>query len=261
MSAEQDGVRCVRDGALARITLCRPQSRNAQTPGTWAALRRIGAELDPSVRVVIVEGEGESFSSGLDRALFTPEGRDGTSLLSIAGGDPAAARAFIDDAQQAFAWLHERDVITIAAVRGHAIGAGFQLALACDLILASSTASFAMREIAYGIVPDLGGTHPLVRRIGADRALALCATGRAVEAGEAMAIGLVTEIVDDDVLDAQVDTLAAALLVAPEPAMRALPGLLRGAADRTPAQQRIAEQDAQLQVFAAMRDSLRKADH
>lgn len=256
MSADHHGVRCDTVGSIARITLCRPETRNSQTPDTWAALRGIGAKLDPGVRVVVVTGEGESFSSGLDRALFTPEGRDGTSLLSIATGDPAAARAFIEDAQQAFAWLHEREAVSIAAVRGHAIGAGFQLALACDLIIASSTASFAMREIAYGIVPDLGGTHPLVRRIGVDRALELCITGRAVDAEEAFATGLVTQAVEDGMLETRVDLLAAAILEASEPATRELPGLLRGAAERTAAQQRLAEQDAQLRVFAAMRDSM-----
>lgn len=257
MSPANDGVRFEVDGPVGRITLCRPEARNAQTPETWRALARMGGELPPEVRIVVVTGEGASFSSGLDRALFTPEGLDGTSLLGIAGGSPEDARAFIAEAQSAFAWLAERDVLSIAAVRGHAIGAGFQLALACDLVVAGESASFAMREIAYGIVPDLGGTHPLVRRVGVARAIELCASGRPVDAVEAQRLGLVEAVVADEALAAHVSGLVDALLSSSEPAIRALLPLLRGAPERTLAEQRSAEQDAQLSVFSAMREGRR----
>lgn len=251
------GVRLEIDGAVARITLCRPAALNAQTPATWEALARMGDALPDAVRVIVVTGEGAAFSSGLDRAVFTPEGRDGISLLGIATGPTEAARAFIAQAQAAFSWLTEREVLSIAAVRGHAIGAGFQLALACDVIIADQTASFAMREIAYGIVPDLGGTHPLVRRVGAGRALALCTTGRAVPAAEAQIIGLVDEVVDDGALEHTVTSLAQAVIAGPEPASRALIGLIRGAGERTLSEQRLAEQDAQVRVFTAIREESR----
>ena len=253
MTADADGVRMTVDGASARITLCAPETRNAQSPATWRAMARMGKELPAEVRVIVIEGEGPSFSSGLDRALFTPDGRDGVSLLGIATGPDEAARRFIAEAQSAFAWLPERDVLSIASVRGHAVGAGFQLALACDVIVASDTAAFAMREIAYGIVPDLGGTHPLVRRVGVARALDLCTTGRSVPAQEAAAMGLVEHVVPDDLLGERTGALVEAFLAAPEPASRELLALLRGAPGRTLAEQRLAEQDAQLRIFATMR--------
>jgi enoyl-CoA hydratase/carnithine racemase len=237
-------------GEVARITLTDPETHNAQTPSVWDAIGAFGAALDPEVRVVVVTGEGPSFSSGLDRALFTPAGRDGVSLLAIA--QSTDARAFIKRAQQGFAWLADRDVLTVAAVRGHAIGAGFQLALACDLIVASETVSFAMREIVYGIVPDLGGTHPLVRRAGVHRALEMCITGRAITAGEALECGIANRVVPDQELEGSVEQLVGAVLAASPAATRELIGLIRGADERTLPEQRIAEQDAQLRVFASM---------
>lgn len=249
------------NGEIARITLNNPGALNAQTPQTWDAIASFGATLAPAVRVVVVSGEGASFSSGLDRALFTPAGLDGVSLLQVAGAGPETARAFIVKAQQAFAWLSERHVLTVAAVRGHAIGAGFQLALSCDVIIAGESASFAMREINYGIVPDLGGTHPLVRRVGTHRALEMCATGRAIPATEAQAIGLTNFVVPDVDLDAALDTWVSSVLAGSPTALRELTGLLRGASDRTAFEQRIAEQDAQLRVFANMNQQSTGGQH
>lgn len=253
MSDPAVGVVCAVEGAVARITLNRPKTHNSQTPATWEAFAELGRSLPNSVRVAVISGEGPSFSSGLDRALFTPEGLDGISLLKLAASDPSNAHAFISKAQEGFSWLSERDVMTIASVRGHAIGAGFQLALSCDVVIASETASFAMREIAYGIVPDLGGTHPLVRKVGAGRALELCATGRSVTADEAYALGIATTVVNDANLETAVEALVSQVLTAPEVTLRELVGLLRGAQDRTKHEQLHAERDAQLRVFASTR--------
>jgi len=109
------------NGLVATITLDRPETRNSQTPATWLALRVIGASLDPSVRVVVLRGRGETFSSGLDRRMLTPEGVDGESLLTLLEMPDGELADTIAGYQEGFTWLRRSDVITIAAVRGHAI--------------------------------------------------------------------------------------------------------------------------------------------
>lgn len=249
-------IRFERDHAhpeVLHIVLNRPEVRNAQTPAMWRALAAAGAELDPSIRIVVVRGDGPGFSAGLDRALFTPEGLDGQSLLSIAMSGPESARVFIAEAQAAFSWLSDCAAVTIAAVHGHAIGAGFQLALACDIVLVAESASFAMRETSLGIVPDLGGTWPLVHAIGRGPALELCATGRFMDAQEAVARGLALRSVPDDGLQEATASLVEALLAPAEGAVRELTGLIRSAERATRTEQRVLEQDAQLRRFEDLR--------
>ncbi len=123
-------------------------------------------------------------------------------------------------------------------MQGHAIGAGFQLALACDLRVVADDVQFAMRETSLGLVPDLTGTQPLVDLVGYARALEICATGRFVHAEEAERIGLANLVVPADELDAAVRDLAAALLAAPRDAVIETKALLRGAGSRTYDEQR-----------------------
>lgn len=187
---EDARVRCDIDGLVATITLTRPDRRNAQTPLTWAALRTIGLDLPGYVRVVVVRGEGASFSAGLDRALFTPQGLPGVpTFLDIAHTPAVEAERIVERFQEAFSWLGRPDIVSVAAVQGHAVGAGFQLALACDLRIAADDAEFTMAETSLGLVPDLGGTHALRALAGYSRALEICATGRQVAAAEAARIG------------------------------------------------------------------------
>ena len=126
---ERGGVRLEENGLVATITLNRPATKNSQTPSTWMALRAIGAALDPAVRVVVVQGEGDTFSSGLDRRMLSTENVEGeSSLLSLLDmPDPELAET-IAGYQEGFTWLRRNDLITIAAVQGAAVGAGFQLA-------------------------------------------------------------------------------------------------------------------------------------
>ncbi len=190
------------NGLVATITLDRPETKNSQTPSTWHALRIIGAELDPAVRVVVVRGAGDTFSSGLDRRMLSPEGIQGENavmqLLDMPDGEMAES---IATWQEGFTWLRRPERITIAAVHGAAVGAGFQLALACDLRVLTDTARFSMREPLLGLVPDLTGTKPLVELVGYSRALEICATTRWVGAEEARTIGLATAVVPAEELD------------------------------------------------------------
>ncbi|NEC31168.1 enoyl-CoA hydratase/isomerase family protein, partial [Streptomyces sp. SID8111] len=243
---DKDGVRLTVDDAIATVTLTNPAKRNAQSPALWRALTEAGRLLPGSVRVVVLRGEGKSFSAGLDRQMLSPEGIEGEpSFVDMARGDEAALDAIIAEYQEAFTWWRRSDLVSVAAVQGHAIGAGFQLALACDLRVVADDVQFAMRETSLGLVPDLTGTHPLVGLVGYARALEICATGRFVLAEEAVSTGLANLAVPGDELDAAVRDLAAALLAAPRDAVIETKALLRGALDRTYEEQRVAERAAQ----------------
>lgn len=253
-----DGVRLDVAGPVATVTLDRPDRRNAQTPRMWDALRGIGGALPPEVRIVVVRGAGSSFSAGLDLRLTQPAGVPGeVSFTDLADYDDAQIATHLYRAQAAFSWLQRADIISIAAVQGHAVGAGFQLALACDLRVVADDVQLCMLEARLGMVPDLGGSKPLVDLVGYSRALDICLTARRVGAAEALAIGLATSVVGRADLDAAVDSLVATLLTTPADAAAATKDLLRAAAARSLDGQRRAERLAQVQrlrvLFGAYR--------
>jgi len=246
------GLRLDVEGPIATVTLDRPAVRNAQTPAMWIALGEIGRTLPDEVRVVVVTGEGATFSAGLDRAMLDPANAGEGSVLGLLALSDEEASARIEEFQRGFTWLRDPRFVTIAKVRGHAIGAGFQLALACDLRVVADDAKLAMKESALGLVPDLTGTKPLVEHVGYARALEICATARVVPGEEAARIGLATACVPAAELDAAVADLAAALCaplagVVPETKM-----LLQGAADRDLDEQRRLEREAQVRRFRAV---------
>jgi enoyl-CoA hydratase/carnithine racemase len=259
---DRGGVRLTVSGSCATVTLDRPDVLNAQTPTTWRALRQVGERLAPDVRVVVVRGAGRSFSAGLDRRMFTPEGVPGEpGLGEIATAEPGRGDALIEEFQQGFAWLADPGRVSIAAVHGHAIGAGFQLALACDLRIAAEDAHFTMAETSLGLVPDLGGTLPLVRAVGYARAVDICLSGRRVPAAEALAMGLVNQVVPADELDAAVLAQVEAVSKPMVGAVRETLALLAAAAGETdPARQRAAERAAQLRRLAELRTAFSAAE-
>ena len=250
------GLRLEIEGQVATVTLDRPDVRNAQTPAMWLALGEIGRTLPDDVRVVVVTGEGETFSAGLDRAMLDPSTAGQESIVGLLSLSDAEASARIEEFQRGFTWLRDPRYVSIAKVRGHAIGAGFQLALSCDLRVVADDAKFSMKESALGLVPDLTGTKPLVEHVGYARALEICATARVVPAGEAVAIGLATAAVPAGELDSAVADLVAAL-VAPMPGVvRETKALLQGAADRDLDEQRRLEREAQVRRFRAVAAAL-----
>lgn len=239
------GVDVAVDGPIVTVTLARPEARNAQTPATWRALAAVGDALVPGVRVVVLRAEGKSFSAGLDRRMLT-EGLAGeASILDLANVDAAAFDAQIAIYQRAFTWWRESDAITIAAVAGHAIGAGFQLALGADLMIVGDDVALSMRETQLGLVPDLAGTWPLVEAVGYSRALEICVTGRWVGADEAVASGIAAAAVPRDELDDAVRGVVATILAAPAGAVTETKQLLRPASGRTRQEQCDAERLAQ----------------
>ncbi|MGI9155859.1 MAG: enoyl-CoA hydratase/isomerase family protein [Marmoricola sp.] len=241
------------DDAVATITLDKPDRRNAMTPTMWLVLTEIGAGLPDSVRAVVLKGAGECFSAGLDRAMLTPEGPPGErGFLELLGGSDQQVADEISRYQDGFVWLQRPDLLTIAQVHGYAIGAGFQLALACDLRVLADDAQFAMKEPALGLVPDLAGTKPLVDAVGYPRALEICATARFVGAAEAAAIGLATLVVRREELDGTVADLVAAVLANPAEAVRDTKELLQQASRRSLDDQRLAERTAQVGRMRAL---------
>lgn len=175
----------VRDN-VARITLNRPKALNALNgamKGDLAdAIRRVGA--DPEVRALLLTGAGRGFCAGGDIKEMDPD-----------SGPTATKRKLDHILSTVLVPLATLKKPTIAAVNGFAMGAGFNLALACDMILASDAAVFSQIFVRVGLVPDSGGLYFLTRVLGLNRAKELCFTGRDVAAAEAAQLGFVNRVV------------------------------------------------------------------
>ncbi len=202
-----------RDGHVGRLTLRRPDKLNAQTPAMWLHMAELGdhllGEAGAELRVVVVEGEGRSFSAGIDVTAFT------------GGAEPEASGGGIDGVdgimrlQRAFTWLEAAPFLTIAKVQGHALGGGMQLALACDVRIAADDCQMGLLETRWGLMPDLGGTVWLPRLVGPARALEMIVTAARLDAAELHALGIVNRVVPRAELDATVDELVASVVAQP----------------------------------------------
>lgn len=203
--------------------------------------------------MLVVRGEGPSFSAGLDRALFTPEGIDGIpGVLQLARMDHDEASAEIAGYQLGLGVFARPALVSLALVQGHAVGAGFQLSLACDVRIAASDALFSMAEVTLGLVPDLGGTKRLVELVGYSRAAEICLTGRRVDAAEAERIGLVSSVVAPDALAGAGERFVTRILEQRADAVSEIKALLLAAADRSQGEQERAEREAQHRQLRAL---------
>ena len=252
--APEAGFAAAISGQVVTITLNRPDRLNPQSPATWEALSALAAGLPGTVRIAVLRGAGRAFSAGLDRALFTSDtGRGGGGgILALAAGSAQAAGLRIGAWQRAFDWMSRPGLVSIAAVHGHAIGGGFQLALGADIRIVADDVQFCMAEPMLGIVPDLGGTKRLVDLVGYSRAAEICLTGRRVGAPEAVAIGLASRAVPLDGLDAAVEETVSALLGVDRDAATETKALLLAAARRSQAEQEAAEREAQYRRLRAL---------
>jgi enoyl-CoA hydratase/carnithine racemase len=174
------------------------------------------------------------------------------SVLALAGGHAQAAADQIAAWQRAYDWTSSPSVISIAAVQGHAIGGGFQLALGTDIRIVAEDAQFTMAEPTLGLVPDLGGTKRLVDLVGYSRAVEICLTGRRVGAEEAYDIGLASRVVPTDGLQAAVEQTVAAVLAVDREAAAETKALLLAASRRSQAEQEEAERNAQYRRLRAI---------
>lgn len=196
-------------GSRVAIALDRPDQRNSLDFATWDELDAVMADVEQrdDARVVTLTGHGSSFCAGVDFAAI------GASLEVERGSYPAFIRR----------WAHIVDRFervaqpTIVAINGPVIGAGLELALACDLRIASSTAVFAMPQMQMGIVPDVGGTSRLARATGEAFAKDLILTSRIVDAEEALRVGIVSRVVPQEQLPAELEAMASSVEALPWP--------------------------------------------
>ena len=205
----------------AWLTPNRPDKLNAFSDAMFRELRdaidRVeAAAADGRVRVLVIGGAGRGFCAGADLASIDPASLDGTDLGTVLERDynPLVLR------------LRELPVPTLAAVNGVAAGAGASLALACDIAIATRSASFVLAFARIGLVPDAGATFFLPQRIGKARALGLAMLGEKVDAATAAAWGLIWACVDDADFTATVESYAKRLAAAPTQALVATRALL-----------------------------------
>jgi enoyl-CoA hydratase/carnithine racemase len=209
-----------RDGAVGWLRLNRPDKLNSFTIQMWDEMRTLGTELvdDAELRALVVIGNGRAFSSGIDTTVFTSPAPGGASGLQSIKAEPRHEDETVDGilrAQDAYSWLETAVYPTIAAVRGYALGAGLQLALACDLRVFARGTQVGLLEHKYGILPDLGGTQRLPRVVGAAKAKELIWTAARIDADEALRIGLCERLVDDDALEKEAASLAGTIAAQP----------------------------------------------
>jgi len=174
-----------REGAIATVTLDRPEVLHALDAVMFDELERAFAALtaDASVRVILLTGSGErAFAAGAD-------------IRALAHTDSASGRAASERGQQVFLEIERCGKPVIACVNGVALGGGCELALACTFRIASDRAKLGLPELKLGLIPGYGGTQRLPRLIGRSAALRLMLTGAAVDAAEALRLGLVDEVV------------------------------------------------------------------
>jgi len=202
---EYQDILYTKEGGIAAITLNRPDKRNAFTPEMTDSLYRAidDAAKDDKVRVLTITGSGQSFCSGADVKAMAQR-------ASQSGGKSPEARNM-----PMGLLLHKFPKPVIAAVNGVAVGGGMDLALSCDIRIASDRARFAEVFIRRGLIPAMGGTYFLPRLVGIDRACLLIWTGDMVDAKEAERIGLVTMVVPHDELGSATREVAEKLAKGP----------------------------------------------
>jgi enoyl-CoA hydratase len=190
---------------VATITLNRPEVRNAVNVKVLEGLREAAEHIlaEPEIRVVIIAGAGDrAFCAGLDlKAAMS-----GENIMPT-----CAARSEFEALQmggQIYAKFEMLPVPVIAAINGYCLGVGMELALACDIRLASETAVFSLPEVNMGTIPDFGGTQRLTKIVGAGKAKELIFTGQRIDAAEALRIGLIEHVYSLDELMEEARKLA-----------------------------------------------------
>ncbi|MFL5034657.1 MAG: enoyl-CoA hydratase [Microvirga sp.] len=174
-------------GKVGLVTLNRPQALNALNSTLVRELNQAldGFEADPAIGCVCITGSDKAFAAGADIKEMQDKGYP---------------TAYLEDFITAWDRVGQRRKPLIAAVAGFALGGGCELAMMCDIIIASDTAKFGQPEITLGTIPGIGGTQRLTRAIGKSKAMDLCLTGRMMDAAEAERAGLVSRVVPADKL-------------------------------------------------------------
>jgi enoyl-CoA hydratase/carnithine racemase len=199
-----DRVTCKVDGGVADVRLNRPDKINALDPAMFEALVETGDALkkDPSVRAVVLSGEGRGFCAGLDFGSFQ-QMADSSKRTGVADLTKREGGIANRGQQAAYVWF-EMPAPVIAAVHGACLGGGFQIAMACDIRIVAPDVKMSVLEVRWGLSPDMTGTQLMPRVVGLDVAKELTFTGRMVEGEEAVRIGLATRVSDAPLDDALV---------------------------------------------------------
>ena len=188
------------NGSICTVKVNRPQVLNAINTKTLKELYEVFVDIndDEDIDVVVLTGEGKAFVAGADIA-------DMKDLNSL------SAKDFSRLAGKAFKEIEDSKKIVIAAVNGFALGGGCEIAMACDIRIASTKAVFGQPEVSLGVIPGFGGTQRLSRLVGMAKAKELIFTGRIIKADEAETLGLVNKVVEPEVLLEEVEKLAKAI--------------------------------------------------
>jgi enoyl-CoA hydratase/carnithine racemase len=189
----EESILLKKDGHIATITLNRPEKLNALD---WPAQRLFGQKLDEvsedsEIRVLIITGEGRAFCAGGD--VSAQKARIGMNIAEKRAGGKMLAKNPLK--------IRKMSIPVIAMVNGVAVGAGCNLALACDIIIASEKARFSQAFVKIGLVQDYGGSYLLSRLVGTKKACELVFTGDMIDAKEAFRIGMVNRVVPADELE------------------------------------------------------------
>ena len=223
MSAAPSAARALvsRDGAVAVVTINRPEARNALDAETFEAIGQAFAEAerDAQVRCAILIGAGDkAFAAGAD-------------IKAMAEADPTGADVLVGHAQRLADRLEASRLPVIAAVHGFALGGGLELALACDFIFAARGAKLGFPEVGLGVIPGMGGTQRLARRIGVPRARELIYRGALIDAEEAVRLGFVNAVLEPDALLPRARAVAAEIATRAPLAVAAAKQVLRRGVD------------------------------
>jgi 2-(1,2-epoxy-1,2-dihydrophenyl)acetyl-CoA isomerase len=225
---------------IARLTFNRPDKLNAFNAQMHEevrhALQRVASE---NSRVLVLTGAGRGFCAGQDLG----------DRAVAPGGEPVDLGDSIERYYKPLILtLHNLPLPVIAAVNGIAAGAGANIALACDIVIAARSASFVQSFAKLGLVPDSGGTWTLPRLVGSARALGLTLLGDKLTADQAAAWGMIWQCVEDAELPSSVDALAAGFAIAPTRGLAMTKAAIRGSGQHTLAQQLDIERDAQSEL-------------
>lgn len=194
--AEYRNILFEKEGHIAFITINRPEVRNALDPATWAEIRTAirYCRYDDEVRVVVISGAGgKAFASGAD--IRSLKERQALEVLRA-------------EAQETLNDIENLEKPVIAAIDGFALGGGCELAMACDIRIATDRSRLGQPEVGLGIIPGAGGTQRLQRLVGLGKAKELIFTGAIIDAGEAERIGLVNRVVPAEELRGAVREMA-----------------------------------------------------
>ncbi len=226
-----------RDSGVLTLTLNRPKRKNAVDAELWAALRDAFATAtdDPDTRVVVITGAGGAFCAGADLS-------DGVSVAH-----PLPRMRALNDVALL---LHELPKPTVAKVTGVAVGAGWNLALGCDLVVATPDARFSQIFARRGLSVDFGGSWLLPRIVGLQQAKRLALLAETIDAAEAHRLGLVTWVVEPDEIDGFVTDVAGRMAAGPPVALAQSKALLNEGVDRTMREALASEARAQTINFA-----------